>query len=242
MEGRSYAAGSELPEGTFDLVNLKNENDTLRAEIARLHTLVRQASSLDARCPISPTVSLVSDPAESGLLVSAPTSSSEGETVEDFSTGSPEVALVHGVESDDNDPVTAGVGRTAPPSHVHQDIETSVEQQEIPDPSGLVLRGSAPKEEMGKFAAVATDALQSTQQFVAFHMQRIEPYLARAREVVSSGWRSLTDKFNKLLEKMEPRALQVVLKVKELCAPFEGPFLRLHECSQGVATQVRCTP
>ena len=184
-----------------DVVTLRQENEGLRAEIAKLHSLVAQAKS-----DVPPGSPAVTDE----VVVSAPTSvtSSDGIVVEGdidaLSPSSPEPSL----------------------SAVAEAAATAAQVSEATAPSDVATRN--PFEALLKQAvAAAQDNLKKLEMFASPHIQKIEPFAKTALAKVAEAWAAVAEGAQRLLKQAEPYYQQALLKVTEAMKPLEPTLTRV---------------
>jgi len=192
-----------------EVATLRGENDALRAEIAKLTSLVAKAND-DAAIPSSesPTVSVISELQEpEGVVVSAPTSSSDGEVI-----GTGEVSPVESAAGDAVE-TSADDGLTESTTDTHQIVAASAdlgEQFRIKAQEGLAKA----KEGWEQVVVVAKETLKKLQEGAAPHLKRLEPYTKVVTEKAAEGWRVTSEAVQKLVVQMQPHAQIAMAKMQ----------------------------
>ena len=182
---------------------LKQENEGLRAEIAKLHALVAQAKTDVA--PVAPGSPAITDE----VVVSAPTSvtSSDGLVVEGdvdaLAPSSPEQPISAICEA-------AATAAIAAETTGSSDVATQ-------NPFEALLKQAV---------AAAKVNLKKLEQLASPHVQKLEPLTKTAAAKLAEAWAAVVAGTQQLLKQAEPYYEQALLKVTEAMKPLEPAITR----------------
>ena len=223
-----------------ETLKLRNENEVLRAEIASLQMLVSKAGAVDIVVPPSP-VSFSSDP-EPEVLVSAPTSSSDGEVVgtSDLSSHETDVPSELSPQAEAV-PTAIESGSDAESGAPTEILPMAVETEGVAEGAIVMMNPAllASKQRLDQAAAVIKEWIEQLRKLAAPHMQKLQPHLQRVAETLATSKRVLIEGGEKLREKLQPHVQLASAKAKEWGAALEGPRLKAQEMAQRWAQQAQ---